>query len=186
MSTQNLHKDVNNRITHNDQNLKVTKKFSVTENIGSKILFKAKVKYDPSHEKIDKRFKYISLRLTIWKIFLFHDALWLSLKDRRFVSIWFGSVDTKRCNSENLGGRNIILMILYWWILSFYNCPHTDTMGPHPTEFKRKLQTIGGCDVMRQINVVTTLVRLLMMRQGLPIGMEDTAEITELSAVPKI
>lgn len=62
---QNLHKDVNNRITHNDQNLKVTKKFSVTENIGSKIIFKAKVKYDPSHEKIDKRIKYISLRLTI-------------------------------------------------------------------------------------------------------------------------
>lgn len=47
MSTQNLHKNVNNRITHKDQNLKVTKKFSVTENTGSKILFKAKVKYDP-------------------------------------------------------------------------------------------------------------------------------------------
>lgn len=39
---------------------------------------------------------------------------------------------------------------------------------------------------MRQINVVTTLVRLLIMRQDLPIGMEVTAEITELSAVPKI
>lgn len=77
-------------------------------------------------------------------------------------------------------------MILYWWILSFYNCPHTNTMEPHPTEFKRKLQTIGECDVMRQIDVVTTLVRLLMMRQDLPIGTEDTAEITELSSVPKI
>lgn len=64
MSTQNLHKDVNNRITHNVQNLKVTKKFSVTENVSNKILFKTKVKYDPSHEKIDKRFKFISLRQT--------------------------------------------------------------------------------------------------------------------------
>lgn len=38
---------------------------------------------------------------------------------------------------------------------------------------------------MRDINVGTTLVRLLMMRQDLPIKMQDTGEITELSAVPK-
>lgn len=70
MSKQNLHKDVKNRIPHNDQNLKVTKKFSITDSIGSKILFKAKVKHDPSHEKIDKRFKCVSLRQTNLNFFL--------------------------------------------------------------------------------------------------------------------
>lgn len=75
MSNQNLHKDVNNRITHNDQNLKVTKKFSVTDSIGSKILFKAKVKHDPSHEKIDKRFKCVSLRQT--NLNFFFDSMML-------------------------------------------------------------------------------------------------------------
>lgn len=38
---------------------------------------------------------------------------------------------------------------------------------------------------MREINVVTSLVRLLIIKEDPPIKMEDTAEITELSAVPK-
>lgn len=52
-------------------------------------------------------------------------------------------------------------------------------------EFQCKLRTIGKYDVLRWVNPVTTLMRLLIMREGMPAGVEDTGEVTELSAVPK-
>lgn len=96
----NLHMDVHN-ITPNYHMLKATKNISGVENIFSKLLLNAKVKWHPSHEKIYKKLKCISLRETNLRFFFrLYDNIWLPLKGQGFLSIWL----TQRSVTQNILG----------------------------------------------------------------------------------